>query len=669
MSIIAPRRPVPPQDQHRILLHANRFRRASDALAQWSENAKKCVDYVEGRQWGQADLEKLAREKRPALTLNMIRRLVNLVLGYHINNRTDIAYKPGFDGLGTSETAAVLTHVAKQIAEANQQAYVDTEVFMDGIITGRGFYDMRLDFRKNTLGAVKCRAQDPFSTYLDPDADAYDLNEGAFIMASRWTSYEEVQFFYGKTIAEMIGPFMQAGGVSSGMPMSSSDVVSETTPVRAFGLEEGDKTFSTYFYDFLDATRKAIRLLEIQHYVLCERWFFVDLETGDKRAVPDSWGPEKTKKTLTWARDVMRQPLVVQRQATRRLRQTHMIGDVIAYDDWSPYDSFTIVPFFPYFRRGVTQGMVEHLLDAQDEKNKRRSVRLNILGRSSNGGWMYPRGSLDAQQKDNLERNGGSPGFNLEYDSKEGTLSAPSQIQVATTPASFAQLEKDAEDDMMKIAGINDAAMGELDAAAASGRSIERRQRQAIMGQELFTANFQRSKELLGGRQLEIVQNHYTEERVIRTTGPGRTMIEKVINQRTAAGVVNDVTLGSYAIAIDETPLSKSFLEAQFEELMELKGMGVPIPDDFIIDATSVARKEELKLAVAMARQAEAQQAAAAAAAQPPGGGKGPPGGQGGSAPAPAGQDAPGPGPGGSRVGRDGGSLPAGPEPGAPAPI
>jgi 4'-phosphopantetheinyl transferase EntD len=118
------------------------------------------------------------------------------------------------------------------------------------------------------------------------------------------------------------------------------------------------------------------------------------------------------------------------------------------------------------------------------------------------------------------------------------------------------------------------------------------------------------------------------------------------------------VTLGSYAVAVDETPMSRSFMEAQFEELLALKQMGMPIPDDFLIDASSMNRKQELKASLAAARAAQAKM----------GHNGGPPmDGEDGEPGNPAGQQ--GPGPGGSRVGLDGGSLPSGPEPGAPVPM
>ena len=112
----------------------------------------------------------------------------------------------------------------------------------------------------------------------------------------------------------------------------------------------------------------------------------------------------------------------------------------------------------------------------------------------------------------------------------------------------------------------------------------------------------------------------------------------------TAEGIINDVTLGTYSVDIDETTANEQFLAAQFAELLELKGIGIPIPDDFLIDASSLVRKEELRAMVAQAREA-----AAAAAPQP------------GAAPGVSPPPTSGTGPGGSVVGQDGGSLPAAP--------
>jgi hypothetical protein len=106
------------------------------------------------------------------------------------------------------------------------------------------------------------------------------------------------------------------------------------------------------------------------------------------------------------------------------------------------------------------------------------------------------------------------------------------------------------------------------------------------------------------------------------------------LTANTAAGVVNDLSLGTYGIVIDETSLSEAFKAAQFEEILSLKQMGVPVPDDHLVDASTYGRKTELKRAIAEARATRA----AKGMPQPD-------------------QAGTGPGPGGSRVGPDGGSV------------
>ena len=54
----------------------------------------------------------------------------------------------------------------------------------------------------------------------------------------------------------------------------------------------------------------------------------------------------------------------------RRVRWTVTADTVVLFDDYSPYDHFTIVPYFPYFRRGKPFGMVRNLLSPQEQLNK-----------------------------------------------------------------------------------------------------------------------------------------------------------------------------------------------------------------------------------------------------------------------------------------------------------
>lgn len=602
-----PPKKLPQQDPEKVLRLAERWQRSSWAHQRWAEGAKKCVDFFEGRQWTQTQIAQMVLQRRPALTFNIIAPLVRLILGYHRSHKTDIVHKPGQDSRSSDDIAEVLSRVERSIAHASKQEFVDTEVFLDGLISARGFFDTRLNFEENDLGECITKARDPFAVKIDPDADTYDLNESAaFIQTDRMVSLDEIEGAFGKRIMEWLKPFTM--GQTPLAPLSSLVLNEEVTPVRYFGLRSDSEmtdwwdNFYSLVGDFVDPYRKTIRLIESQYKVREERDVFIDLETGDTQVVPQEWGPDQIGKSLFYAQQVGN-PLIVERRMVERIHWTTMAGDLILYDAPSLYDRYTITGYFPYFRRGMTRGMVEDLIDPQMEKNKRRSARVEITAKTANGGWMYHQESLTPEQERNLKKFGSTPGVNIKW--KGDADKKPTQIAPATPPMAQESLEHDSDNDIRAISGINESALGELD-RVQSGRAIEARQRQAVLSVQMYMDNFKRSKTLLGDAHLEIIQKHYTEQRMFRVMGEDGKFTQTIINQMQvdpAGGVkrvINDITVGKYITAIDDAPMSSTFLNAQFEEMLQLlekmgpaMGQFLPLFSDLIIDMSSLPRKQE----------------------------------------------------------------------------
>lgn len=594
-----------PQAHNYELVHlmADRYLRSAQALEEWARVAKKCVDFAEGQQWDAATLKKLHDENRPAFTFNKIGRLVRLVLGYHRNNRLQTKFLPGWDGSGSEEVAQALTKLDRQTYEINQGPFVDTEVFMDGMLTGRGLYDQRLSFDDNELGEVIIRASDPFSTLLDPDADEYDLNKHNFVGDVRWVSIDEVEFTYGRSAAAILRPAIGYGTQGGPMSTLTRDAVAEIAPWRTFGGVQGDawNNIESYFSTSYDPLRKTVRLLDMQHHVRVLQQHIINLETGERQPIPAAWDAQRVAKVMQWAemeyaRRGQPSPLRIQMKPRLRVRWTTMVGDLIVYDDWSPYESYTKTGFFPWFRRGKTRGMVEDLIDPQQELNKRRSSRIDATVRTAHSGWMYHEKGLDKENQEKLRQFGAMPGLNLRWQGEPHQK--PERIQAAAPPIAFERLEQSADQDLTEISGINESLLGELD-RVQSGRALEARQRQGVLSIQVYMDNMSRTKELSARKRLELYQNHYTEERTYRILGDDGSFSLQTINQRIATGqIANDVTSGRYSLVIDETPLSASFAAAQFDEMITLVKEGVvpiPVVQDVLVDASSMPQKELVK--------------------------------------------------------------------------
>lgn len=590
-----------PRDYDIIDGQWERYYRAAHGHEKWAIVAKQCVEFFEGLQWTDEEKNILESEGRPLLTLNKVAPLVRLILGYFRQNRYDINFMPGHDGSGSQAVAETLTAIAKQIGEVNQSDWKEAQMFQDGIQTGRGFLDHRLDFTKNHLGEVVEANKDPFSIYIDPEAETYDPNDPAggwgYFLENRWLSPQDIYLMYNERRVDSVLNNMSTIPLEhGGLGTWFQDDIS---PSRYFGVDQFIDThydrghYGIYASPFhhINRNRKLIRVLDCQYKVLKKCQYFVDLETGNETAIPDKMDRNSIARIMEYIQ-MHQLPITVRSGIRPRLRWTITAGDVVLYDEWSPYDRYTLVPYFPYFRRGQTRGMIHDLLDPQKEVNRRRSAFLHIVMTTANSGWIYEEGSMEEDMKRALEEHGSRAGVHVEY--KDG-FDAPRRIEPAASPVAMKKLEEDANNDMKEISSVNDSALGNLD-RVQSGRAIQARQRQSIMGTELYFDNYSRTRELKGRNVMGIVQKYYNEPRILRIRGADGSFEEHAINVRDAAGeIVNNITDGIFTVAIDETPISSTYMQGQFAEAMELRENNIPIPDDVLVDLSSMPRKDEIK--------------------------------------------------------------------------
>lgn len=603
---------LPPDNQELVRRLSLRWMRAAGPHNKWATVAKKCTEFLEGDQWSEEAKAEMRQIKRSALTINKINTLWRLVMGYQSSNRLDVTYLPTSDSQSSEDVAVVLSNLYKAESGRIDLKFTDSEVFGDGLTTGRGWWDICLDFESNDFGEIGATAVDPFSVYVDPDCNTYDIEKSAaYIQKSVWTDIDQVNALYGSDAAIAVQNLISPGHTSQLLSFLGEQDVS---PIRYFGQYADDKAMGNwadvYHTDFVDMQAKRLRLLDSQYKITSIKPCFVDLETGDKEPIPDEWllpeNQHRIEKSLAYA-EQLGNPLKIVQRPVKRVRRTVSCADTLLYDRWSDYETYTMIGFFPYFRRGRTRGMIDDLLDPQMEKNKKRSVIVDILNRNANSGWMYEENSLDAEQEENLRKHGAAPGINVKYKrSTVGVDNKPNRIEPGNYPQGLDRLEEKASADLNEISGINESALGQLD-QVQSGRAIEARQRQAVLSIQPYQDNFSRSKKRQGDKFLEIFQNHYTEERIYRIMGEDSKLVTYEINKKIMTGSnsitrLNDITVGKYSVEVDETPISATFKQGQFEETMMLLEKLGPIgmalaqsSPELIIDQTSLPRKDEWK--------------------------------------------------------------------------
>lgn len=584
----------------------DRYERARDnGHLEYIEMAKKCDAYYQGDQWDFQDAAILDAEGRPALTINTILPTINTVLGEQSTRRADIQFKPRRGG--DAEVAHTLNKLYMQIADNNKLDWVEQQVFSDGLIMdGRGYFDCRIDFSDHVEGEIRITAKDPLDILIDPDAKEYDPKTWNEIFETKWMTLDEIEEMYGKKKADDL-QFIAENGNTFGR----DSVEYEETRYGDTDSADDYLGSSADAEDYRNV--RALRVIERQHRKITRIDCFVDPNTGDARPAPEAWNDRKIKKFAK------QYGLSVINKMQKKVRWTVTCDKVVLHDDWSPYNDFTIVPYFAYFRRGRPFGMVRNLLSPQEQLNKISSQELHIVNTTANSGWMVETGSLVGMTADDLEEHGAETGLVIEY--ARGT-NPPQKISPNTIPTGLDRIGQKAAANIQAISGINESMLG-TDSAEVSGIAIQAKQNRGAIMIQVPLDNLRKTRHYLADKILNLIQTFYTEERVIQVTNdedPLKPREPMVINEMTPEGqIINDLTLGEYDVVVATAPARDSFDEVQFAEALNLRQVGVAIPDDAIIEYSHLAKKGELAKRIRMitgVEQSPEQQEAAQMAQQ-----------------------------------------------------
>ena len=155
-------------EQESVVTNIDEYRRAKDYWKNWQLAAAESYQFVRGIQWKQDDLDFLEEQGRPALTYNIILPTVMAASGTMRLNKFSNVYSPYEDG--DVQTAELLTKIGKHIDIANKLDFIDPEVYVDGVISGIGWYGMDVSYESNIYGDIIISRENPLLLFLDPNS-------------------------------------------------------------------------------------------------------------------------------------------------------------------------------------------------------------------------------------------------------------------------------------------------------------------------------------------------------------------------------------------------------------------------------------------------------------------------------------------------------------------
>lgn len=543
------------------------------------KKAELCERFFRGMQWDESDLALLKAQRRPALTINKILSTISNVMGDQIYNRSEISFQPRSGA--PSGNADVLTKLFKYISQDNQLDWLRSDVFADGIITSRGFYDLRMDFNDNLMGDVRTTRLNPKNVLIDPDATEYDPDTWNDVMTTKWLTADEIAVLYNEDDADYLrnraGSYFPYG-------YDSIDYMRDR-----FGDRNAARSFYTGVVDE-SSVQRSIRVIERQHRKLDKQRHFYDQATGDLRAIPDNW----TRDRIAAVRDMYRLEVVT--KLVNRIRWTVTADTVVLHDDWSPYKHFTVVPFFPYLRNAQTVGLVENLLGPQELLNKVSSQELHVVNTTANSGWKVKTGSLRNMSIEELEQRGAETGLVMELDDPKSV----EKIQPNQVPSGLDRLTYKAEEHIKTISGVSDYQTGNA-REDVSAKAVAMNTSRGSFNLAKVTDSLNRTDHILARNTLDLVQQFYTDPRVVNVVRDRMTGETETIEVNKPApttenpdALLNDLTLGEYDVVVTSTPVRETLEDSQFQQALSLRELGIAIPDATLLENSRLLHKSDI---------------------------------------------------------------------------
>lgn len=531
-----------------------------------------------GEQWLEADKEILRAQKRPFYEFNEVMPSTNSAIGYQIQNRMDVAYRPR-GGQADMETATVLSKVTMQVLDQAMFHWHETQVFSDGLIQQRGYFDLRVSFDSNMKGEIVLDTLDGFDVVPDPDAKAYDPDKWADVTISRWLTAGEIGQVYGPEAQKKVEASNDHGddfGTLDGQDVERNKFGSSTL----VGLSDAYRVGADQV--------KRYRIIDRQKMVYEKTACIVFPQTGDVETA-DLMTPEQVAAALA-------KGAVKANRMRRRVKWIVSTWCVTLHDDYSPYEHFTVVPYFAYFRRGKTRGMVDNAIGPQEALNKGVSQFVHIINTSANSGWKVEEDSLTNMTTDELEERGAMTGLVLE--NKKGSR-VPEKILPNAVPTGVDRLI-DRATQALKDVTVPEAMRGNQ-GAEVSGVAIQAKQHASQQQLAVPLDNLAYTRQLLAKRIVKLIQRYYDSHRIFRIseTDPmtGKEVEEVLeINKfdPMTGTYLNDLTLGTYDVVITEQPMQVTFENSQFTQALEMRKAGIAIPDATVIRYSNLSDKHDI---------------------------------------------------------------------------
>lgn len=566
----------------------NNVKKALLFTHKWRNVAKQNYEFVKGKQWTDGDLNAMNKAGRPAITVNRIKPMINLLCGYSAQNETEPDFLPRSEE--DDRVSRVAKGITKYVFDKTNYQKVKKQAFKDSLICGMGCYWLTYEFNWAKMdGIITIKNVSPFDVFVDPESNEEDLSDANFCGRYSWETPEKLKQIYQDKEQAINALTHQLDETEletvNAEPLWYSSDLEKIRVVQYWYKEYGTKEI--YYIDgqVIDSTSQEFEMLKASGV--------------QPTVIPDV-----------------------------RMRFATFCGDLLLEEGESPYEHGKFPLVIQYCSKNgwlrdndglEPAGIVGDLKDVQRELNKNRSQRMHIVNQQSLGVKFW-HGNADEDMKRIIRTKSTVPGANI-FLSQGLTFEdgLPANQSIGNL-----ELENKASSDFYNISGITPESLSGS-VGAMSGKAIDLRQSvTTVQTAEIFDNAKEAEREIVlllwgdvGARGL--IPQYFDKEKVLRITGEdgkkefvqinpnlGQSMVEQPQfdemgtpkmgeDGEQITKVIYDLSCFDFDIVITTSQASATARRANLYQLLEAKKSGVDIPMDIILDFMDFPEKETVK--------------------------------------------------------------------------
>ena len=549
--------PVTPQEKIRTAYNR--------AFVNWQSfwvEAYRDQSFYLNNQWSAEERRYLQQEQRPDYVYNLCRRSVNMIQGYERKHRLSLISQAIESS--SEATATINSKCLYHVMDEGQGHMMASEAFKGALTTGIGYIGLQMDYREDPRnGDLRFHFHPWNSIITDPFWTKKDFSDCDYIIRR---SYMDKM--------EAISNFPDQKKMIMAMQGNMRDDLFTFLPQQRIFQSQNLLVYTEYWEQQWKTIEVVVNPFTMQEV-------------------------EVNSKNSELLRPLMRRPDITSYKKQKPvMKWCALLNNEVVGEDENPYNlnEYPFVPVIAVYEpeydlyQYKMQSAIRCIRDPQIEFNKRLSKMTDSIDGQINSGWIIKKSRFD-NFKDFYKTGNGR----LVFAKNEANLMEDARkIDPGIMPQGLFEMQQLLNQLSMQIIGVNEELLGSADDDKAGILSMLRQGAALIGLQDLFD-NYRFALQTVGNKALKMIQSNWSPQKVMKVTGmqPTKEFYDK--------------SFGKYRAKCVQAPLTETQQQLFFQQLMQFKELGAPIPWKTIFKALPMQSKDEMIRDVEEAEQQQMQ--------------------------------------------------------------